>query len=132
MVRWVIRKSDGAFLRGGGVQELEIDEATEEAVDVDLRVPEEGDPPEMIYPEFVDPRIHRWDFQNKRLRLRTPAEETAEEVAHIDRLFEDPNSIRLMVALARAVWEQLPAGKPAWLVFKARVKTLYVGFDQIP
>ena len=113
MGRWVINKQTGTFLRGGMVDVSVTDPATEELVTI----------PDHL---TVDVSSHRYDAAAG-VRARSPEEETADTQVARTRELDEPRQVRVIRALIRLMWEQLPPEtRPTLAVLRQRYRDIYL------
>lgn len=112
-MKWVVRKADNVFLRGGAISVDVSDPAVEMLVGL----------PDGSFPDITQERYDETSPTGR--RPLTPAELAASIDAQKD---AEIDNNKLTQAVARATWEQLPtATRPTLLAFFGRIKQIYKG-----
>jgi hypothetical protein len=112
-MRWIVHLTSGTFLRGGAVFAEVVDPDIEQSVDI----------PDT---HFVNPTLERYDPTSPtKTRWMTNEEKTA---AALEARDIEVDKQKLIQALARATWEELPtATRPTFAAFVQRIKVIYRG-----
>jgi len=109
---WIVRKADNVFLRGGAIAVSVEDPVTEMLVEL---------------PVGYFPNVFRERYDENSptgTRSLTQVELDAMTATQRD---TDIDANKVVQALARATWENLPVGKPTFQQFVDRIKTIYRG-----